>query len=186
MKNLDKYVLFHGTSEPLENLTVGSPKNNSDYYFYGMFFSTSYSSASSHGKWIYTIDNEDGDIPNDDILAVENISYNDTAYELASSLLSDVLDNDELDEFIEYVSEAKDVFNDELDEELAEKFADALCTLVGKYSTDTAEMSWNFQSASCWFAHKLGYKAVAVSDEFGTSYIVVPGTKLKLVERGDE
>ena len=186
MKNLDKYVLFHGTSEPLENLTVGSPEDSDDYYFYGMFFSDRKSAALSHGSWLYTIDNEEGDIPDDDILAATYIAYSDDAYELAVSSLSNVLDDDELAEFIDYVSEIKDIFNDELDEELAEKFADALYTLVGQYSTDTAEMSWNFQSASCWFAHKLGYKAVAVSDEFGTSYIVVPGTKLKLVERGDE
>lgn len=185
MENLN-YILFHDTSEPLENLTVGSPKDNDDYYFYGMFFSDRKSAALSHGNWLYTIDNSDGDIPDDEILCASSIAYDDDAYELAISSLSNILNEDELEVFVDYVSELKDVYSDELDSYLEEKFAEALYALIGQYSTDTAEMSWNFQSAACWFAHKLGYKAVAVSDEFGTSYIAVPGTKLKLVKKGDE
>ena len=41
------------------------------------------------------------------------------------------------------------------------------------------ELNFELQRQASLLAEEMGYKAVAVDDEHGTSYIVIPGAKMK-------
>ena len=43
-------------------------------------------------------------------------------------------------------------------------------------------LDWGLQSAACFVAHQLGYKGVAVEDEHGVSYMLVPGEKFERID----
>ena len=43
-------------------------------------------------------------------------------------------------------------------------------------------LAWGRQSAACFVAHQVGYKGVAVGDEHGISYMLVPGEKFERID----
>lgn len=155
-------TLYHGSTEKLTELTVFD-----NDLFHGMFFSYSHSSAYSHGEYVYTTEIDD-----DDIVSVNDfgLSLSDDAYAACKKLYGD----ENADIMLDVVSETIDDAYD-LSDEAAEVLARVFPTAVEEY-----EISFAMQRACAEVAEYLGYKAVEVHDEHGTSVIVLPSAKLKL------
>lgn len=154
--------LYHGSEERIKDLEI---KNND--LFCGMFFSSDYDAARGHGKFMYTVDVDD-----DNIIDSHSFPWDDDVYDFAveryGNLASDILD---------YVAGEKNEYRAEIDELLL-----ISKKLLGyEINDDLYELSFALQKEAAIIADHIGYKAVAVDDEHGTSYIVMPGAVMREV-----
>ena len=154
--------LYHGSNFRLTDLTVRKGD-----LFNGMFFSSDMESAQGPGASHYYYSTE---IDEDDIAELYRMIYLED-----SSLEAKKLWGDDADIMLDIVYE----FNTanpagwNADEEQQE----VLNRLFPNY--EEWELNFELQRQASLLAEEMGYKAVAVDDEHGTSYIVIPGAKMK-------
>lgn len=152
--NKDADIFFHGAVDPVEGDVI------KEGYFHGMFYSSSRNSALGHGDRIYI-----SEVNEDDIISAKSLAYEDGVYEIFQKKYGD-----DAELIYDLTTESRNVWN--LNEEEKQKVYE----LLG--CTDEADMDFMIQKEAALVADKLGYKAVAVEDEHGTSYIILPGNKV--------
>ncbi len=165
-------TLYHGGAE------IRGNKVEKNEMFNGMFFSGSYGAAASHGSF----NGEDPqiikvEIDEDDVMDLW--LSRDDIYDWAVKKYGE-----EKGDFIgDLITEEEDVFNLDEDElnDLHEIIYDYRIEEGKEYLLDAAELSFEVQRLQSVASEELGYKAVAVTDEHGTSYIVNPGVEFKHV-----
>jgi hypothetical protein len=153
--------LFHGSYEVV-------PSVNSGGMFGGVFASPSKSSAASHGDIINSFD-----IPEENILTNYSLNYDIEWPKTESAIRKafpdyDDLSEDQRDAFIKAV----------IEDESQDVDADDLMLIMGK--SDIGDASWEAQRVRGKVASGLGFKAVEMSDEHGTSYLLLPGVVSKM------
>lgn len=148
--------LWHGGYGPLDEV-----KDNTGI-FDGVFASPSRTSAASHGQDIFRTS-----IPDEKILTQRSLDY-----DLDPEVVMDALrktsgrSGDDLNDLYRFVVEEGNVFDSD---------AQDIQRLFGL--DDLGEASWEAQRLRGKLAKELGYSAVEMSDEHGTSYLVLPGIK---------
>ncbi len=136
--------------------------------FDGVFASQERQAAQSHGENLYYVD-----VNEDDILTQHDLSY--------------VIDNDAVEKAIRkayrsydsLTESEKEIVWDSVIEDNANDHWDELTQILGY--EDAGEASWEAQRIRGHVAHELGFKAVEMNDEHGTSYLVLPGNTLSRV-----
>lgn len=152
--NKDADIFFHGAVDPVEGDVI------KEGYFHGMFYSSSRNSALGHGDRIYI-----SEVNEDDIISAKSLAYEDGVYEIFEKKYGD-----DAELIYDLTTESRNVWN--LNEEEKQKVYE----LLG--CTDEADADFMIQKEAALVADELGYKAVAVEDEHGTSYIILPGNKV--------
>lgn len=157
----DLVTLYHGSTSDLTDLTVRSGE-----LFNGMFFSSRRSAARGHGNYIYTTQ-----VREEDIADVSEFPYRHDAWKIMEERYGD-----DVDLMSELVAGERTIWGDEEAEEVAVRVLEKLNDTT---YDDTGETDFAIQREASVIAEKLGYKAVAVEDEHGTSYIVTPGAVMQ-------
>lgn len=152
--NKDADIFFHGAVDPVEGDVI------KEGYFHGMFYSGSRNSALGHGDRIYI-----SEVNEDDIISAKSLAYEDGVYEIFQKKYGD-----DAELIYDLTTESRNIWN--LNEEEKQKVYE----LLG--CTDEADADFMIQKEAALVADELGYKAVAVEDEHGTSYIILPGNKV--------
>lgn len=152
--NKDADIFFHGAVDPVEGDVI------KEGYFHGMFYSSSRNSALGHGDRIYI-----SEVNEDDIISAKSLAYEDGVYEIFEKKYGD-----DAELIYDLTTESRNIWN--LNEEEKQKVYE----LLG--CTDEADADFMIQKEAAIVADELGYKAVAVEDEHGTSYIILPGNKV--------
>lgn len=152
--NKDADIFFHGAVDPVEGDVI------KEGYFHGMFYSGSRNSALGHGDRIYI-----SEVNEDDIISAKSLAYEDGVYEIFEKKYGD-----DAELIYDLTTESRNIWN--LNEEEKQK----VYKLLG--CTDEADADFMIQKEAALVADELGYKAVAVEDEHGTSYIILPGNKV--------
>lgn len=152
--NKDADIFFHGAVDPVEGDVI------KEGYFHGMFYSSSRNSALGHGDRIYI-----SEVNEDDIISAKSLAYEDGVYEIFEKKYGD-----DAELLYDLTTESRNIWN--LNEEEKQKVYE----LLG--CTDEADADFMIQKEAALVADELGYKAVAVEDEHGTSYIILPGNKV--------
>lgn len=152
--NKDADIFFHGAMDPVEGDVI------KEGYFHGMFYSGSRNSALGHGDRIYI-----SEVNEDDVISAKSLAYEDGVYEIFEKKYGD-----DAELIYDLTTESRNIWN--LNEDEKQKVYDALgCT-------DEVDADFMIQKEAALVADELGYKAVAVEDEHGTSYIILPGNKV--------
>ena len=154
--------LYHGSNFKLEDLTVRKGE-----LFNGMFFSSDMESAQGPGTSHYYYSTE---INEDDIGDLYRMVYIEDSDYAAKKLWGDDAEV-MLDIVYEFNTANPAGWNadEEEQEVLDRRFPDY----------EEWELSFELQRQASLLAGEMGYKAVAVDDEHGTSFIVLPGAKMK-------
>lgn len=152
--NKDADIFFHGAVDPVDGDVI------KEGYFHGMFYSSSRNSALGHGDRIYI-----SEVNEDDIISAKSLAYEDGVYEIFEKKYGD-----DAELIYDLTTESRNIWN--LNEEEKQKVYE----LLG--CTDEADADFMIQKEAALVADELGYKAVAVEDEHGTSYIILPGNKV--------
>lgn len=152
--NKDADIFFHGAVDPVEGDVI------KEGYFHGMFYSGSRNSALGHGDRIYI-----SEVNEDDVISAKSLAYEDGVYEIFEKKYGD-----DAELIYDLTTESRNIWN--LNEEEKQKVYE----LLG--CTDEADADFMIQKEAALVADELGYKAVAVEDEHGTSYIILPGNKV--------
>ena len=161
--------LYHGTNEKLNFNVI--PRNNG-YVFYGTFFSPDRDSAKGRGKYIYTTEIEE-----DDLAEAKDFAYDTDAYNTIKKIF-DIGDFDE-ELFVDLVSGIKTTWEEDISDSDAEKLNKIIGDAIGVYpGLDKDDLDFGFQSAASKVAEELGYKGVWLLDEYGSSILVCPGSKI--------
>lgn len=152
--------LFHGSIAHDSILTV-----NSAGVFEGVFCSADQRVANSHAENVYRIELDEADICTsrdiawaDDIDAIHAMIKAKTWAET----------EEELDRAFEIICDA----DCEIEEDDIHLFDS---------SEDFADAGWRAQRVRGLAAKMLGFKAVEMRDEHGTTYLVLPGAELKAI-----
>jgi hypothetical protein len=151
--------LYHGSNE-----TISEIKNEG--VFGGLFASTDKDVALSHADELHIIELEESEI-----LTQQELSYHVDSNKV-KKILSDNLGemtDEELDEIYDAVIEDRNLHRLDMDEQ---RLLDIF------YSGDLGEASWEAQKMRGIIAKNLGYKAVEMRDEHGTTYLVLPGVNI--------
>lgn len=152
--NKDADIFFHGAVDPVEGDVI------KEGYFHGMFYSSSRNSALGHGDRIYI-----SEVNEDDIISAKSLAYEDGVYEIFEKKYGD-----DAELLYDLTTESRNIWN------LSEEEKQKVYELLG--CTDEADADFMIQKEAALVADELGYKAVAVEDEHGTSYIILPGNKV--------
>ena len=156
----DALRLYHGSPE--ENLSQVQDKG----LFGGVFGHVNKNVALSHGDHIYH-----SDIPESKILTNDDLNYNLPYKKVSKALINNLphlaRNKDLREKAWEAIVEDKGVLH--LDE-------DDLQKIFG--TSDLGEAGWEAQKVRGAIAKYLGYQAVQMEDEHGTSYLILPGAKL--------
>lgn len=158
--------LYHG-GRGGDNLTV---LDNEGVYD-GVFASSDMDAASSHGDNVYYTDIDEADV-----LTQRDLSYNIDSDEAEQALRKAYPAYDSL------TDAEKEIVWDSVIEDNANAHWDELTQILGY--EDAGEASWEAQRIRGHVARELGYKAVEMNDEHGTSYLVLPGNTLSRVPEG--
>ncbi|QHQ16266.1 hypothetical protein GMW39_10545 [Pectobacterium parmentieri] len=143
--------LFHGSySNVAPVIKVGAFAMSGDNVFDGIFASADFDAADSHGEFVHTY-------------GVENIAD-------SSDLNARI---DEVIEFLRGEIEAdedaiEDIANAIADDECDDSFAEHLSP-----RSATGDAGWEMQRLRGRVAARLGFDAVEMDDEHGTSYLIV-------------
>lgn len=156
----DMIDLYHGSYKPVEAI-------NDSGVFGGLFASGRKEAAASHGKFLHKIT-----LGKDEVLTQSDLNYSldyeDVKKALTKHLKVKTPSDDQLETAWKAVIEDKandgSIDEDELSQVL--------------WGDGAAELGWEAQRVRGQVAKALGFKAVEMSDEHGTSYLVLPGAPL--------
>lgn len=146
--------LFHGSySKTAPVIKVGAFAMSGDNVFDGIFASSEFDSANSHGDFVH-------------VYAVNSIAdnavLNDRIEEVIAFLATEVeADEEAID------SLANAIADDKCDADFADALAPRSC------ADEFAAASWEMQRLRGRVAAHLGFDAVEMDDEHGTSYLIV-------------
>ena len=146
--------LFHGSFEQISEIKdLG--------IFGGLFAAADEDAALSHGEVLHTIE-----IADDKALTQQDLSYELDA-DAVMAALNVVAGHwcDDMDRLFELVVEEEEV--EDADVELLR-------------ADDLGEAGWEAQRIRGQLAKALGYAAVEMSDEHGTTWLVLPGAKIEV------
>ena len=170
--------LYHGSRTDNIGSEVVTP-DDKGVFFYGMFFSESYMAAESHGDFLVT-----AEVDEDDIMDSTDICWDEDAASKAIELFGGVGIDDGL--LLDLIAGYKSTFDCGVEAEdirnLNNKIADVTGCEGIRGEDEDFYLDWGLQSAACFVAHQLGYKGVAVEDEHGISYMLVPGEKFERID----
>ena len=133
--------------------------------FHGLFASPSKTSAMAHGEVISTFE-----IPDEKILNSYDFEKNDEYYEKGVEIIKDYLEIDEDHESFD------DIINSILFDDFEDGAFDDENFSWAKSDYDT-DGSWLAQRLRGIVADRLGFLAIEMNDEHGTSYNIVPGVE---------
>lgn len=153
--------LYHGSRQPVEKLVV--LKND---LFHGMFFSDDLEAAESHGENVVKCY-----VPNDKIIDCKELAELDDFEEVVKKLYPEIGWQTAYD----IVSEQLCPWTDDI-ENLKPFF------IKHFHAVDIDEIDFAMQRMCCEIGDAMGYKAIGVYDEHGTSYMVVPVIHLERVD----
>ena len=143
--------LFHGSySNTAPEIKIGAFAMSGDNVFDGLFASSDSEIAGSHGDFVhaYEVDN-----------IAESSDLNDRIDEVVTFLAGELdIDAEEAAEIAEAIAE------DECDESFSHLVSPRSCT---------ENASWEMQRLRGRVAAHLGFDAVEMDDEHGTSYLIV-------------
>lgn len=163
-------TLYHGCPSPLTDETVREGE-----LFNGMFFSYSKAAARSHGfpneYCIY-----ETEVPDDQIVAVTMLPYDERAQTFARTRYGE----EDAGKMLDFICNDVNLYSNEDAAATVRRVLEKIDNVVEYYETD--ELAWALQREASIIAEALGYKAVEVPDEHGTSVIVCPGAKMKKIE----
>lgn len=137
----------------------------------GVFASDDIGAASSHGDNVYYTDVNEAEV-----LSQHDFSYNIDSDEVEQALQRAYPAYDSLSD------SEKEVIWDSVVEDNANDHWDELTEILGY--EDAGQASWEAQRIRGHVARELGYKAVEMDDEHGTSYLILPGATLSRVPEG--
>lgn len=168
--------LYHGSRTDNIGSEVVTPDKGT--FFYGMFFSDSRMAAESHGDFLVT-----AEVDEDDIMDSTDICLSEEAENKAIELFGGIVDDYLL---CDLIAGYKSVYDCELEAEdirnLNNKIADVTGCEGLRGEDEDFYLDWGLQSAACFVAHQVGCKGVAVEDEHGISYMLVPGEKFERID----
>lgn len=143
----EKITLYHGS-------IVGVDKIDPHYGVFGpnLFFSPEKDAALSHGEKLYQID-----VSEDDIIDRSSLFYEEDVESKLSDILNEIAEDYGVD-----IDTAMGL----LDE------SEHIQDVENTYDGDIGEADWELQVRAGEAAEKLGYKAISMEDEHGTSYMV--------------
>ena len=144
-------TLFHGTYEETAPVIVigKNALGTADNVFDGLFASSTYAVAASHGRFIFAYEA-------DSIAANEDLECDEAVVIIASELMIDVDVAAEIASAVAY-------------EESLESYAEYLNP---RSDYDADDFGWEMQRLRGVIARKLGFDAVECTDEHGTSYLI--------------
>lgn len=150
-------TFYHGSPKIIKEIKPSGT-------FEGVFASPERSVAASHGDVIHKVQ-----IPEQSILTDYDLNYSIDFDKTKDALKKSMpwLDDDDLD--LAWKAVIEDKAND-LDANDLERIM----------KTDPDEAVWEAQKLRGQVAKNLGYKAVEMNDEHGTSYLILPGSKIDL------
>jgi len=152
--------LYHGGGQGVTEILEGGSFNRFD----GLFASGSRKSAMSHGIGsMYYMD-----IPEDRMLTQRMLDYEIDNDKVSQALRSEMHWLDDADFDIAYEAVIEDRHNQMDEDSLIRVFRE----------DDFGSASWEAQRIRGRVAKALGYLAVEMKDEHGTSYLVLPGVKV--------
>ena len=167
--------LYHGGKQ-IFGSEISTP--NGDTFFYGMFFSESRQAAESHGDLLVT-----AEVDEDDIMDSTDICLSEAAESKAIELFGGVVDDGLL---CDLIAGYKLVSDSELEPDVIRSLNNKIADVTGcegiRGEDEDFYLDWGLQSAACFVAHQLGYKGVAVEDEHGISFMLVPGEKFERID----
>lgn len=156
----EEMTLYHGSKGVVEDI-----KDKGLYG--GVFASPSSDSALSHGDNLHTIK-----VPQEKVLTQHEIEYGDIPHNKITDFLKrnfKKASEEELTELEAAIFEDKGLYKIDIPE-------DRILDLFG--TDDISSADWDGQRLRGKFAKELGYQAVEMKDEHGTSYLVLPGAKI--------
>lgn len=153
--------LFHGTNG-------GNIESISSESFGGLFASPDEDAAESHGDNMHFMDVKTNEIASNDDL--ENNSDSD----VVNSTIDRWVSGDASEETKELVKNA--AIYDESVFDMDDDDADAVREALG--SEDIGGANWEIQTLRGQIAKRLGFKAIEMEDEHGTSYLVLEGSSV--------
>lgn len=161
--------LYHGTDDNELDITRTTGKIDGWNIFHGMFFADSLDVAESHGETVF-----ESEINEDYILDAEQIPFiNGVELIIRKLYKHSNLTDDEIIELID-LSSGKSSFESTIETERLAEILDVFDDGLGL----EAYVDWECQNLSGYIAEKLGYKAVALYDEHGTTYLILPGNPI--------
>ena len=167
--------LYHGGKE-IFGSEISTPNRNT--FFYGMFFSDSRRAAESHGDLLVAVD-----VDEDDIMDSTDICLSEAAESKAIELFGGVVDDGLL---CDLIAGYKLVSDSEMEPEVIRSLNNKIADVTGceglRGEDEEFYLDWGLQSAACFVAHQVGYKGVAVEDEHGISFMLVPGAKFERID----
>lgn len=156
--------LYHGSYESEKPVV----KAGSDFVFDGIFAGYSENVAASHGEYVHEYE-----IADDKIASTYDL---DECFDIAKNVLAKetfVEDEDKLAVLFDIAVYG----DDESEEEILEKLEEAeisVSDLMPRTDRDICgAISWEFQRLRGRIAKAAGFEAVEMSDEHGTSYLIL-------------
>lgn len=141
--------LFHGSYESeAPVIKVGAYAMSGDNVFDGLFASADADIASSHGSLVHTYD----------VKSVADSAALNARIDGIIAFLSEELESDDVEDLADAIA------NDECDDSFADMLTPRSCT---------GNASWEMQRLRGRVAAHLGFDAVEMDDEHGTSYLIV-------------
>lgn len=137
--------------------------------FGGLFVAAERDVARSHGPVLHAVELED-----EQILTQHTLSY-DADYERVKAIVEaniSTADEEEFDAVWDVIVEDKSLFRTDIDEE-------RLLSIFR--SGDLGAASWEAQRIRGLIAAALGFQAVEMNDEHGTTVLVLPGTEIRAI-----
>lgn len=153
-------TLYHGSPSRFDSI-------KDQGLFGGVFASGAIDAAYSHGDVLHEIN-----IPESALLTQSDLNYHVDYNKVVAILKEQIgtVSQEEFDAIYDAVIEDKGVGGVDIpDERLLEIFR----------CDDTGEAGWEAQRIRGVVAKRLGYKAVEMQDEHGTSYLVLPGADIQ-------
>lgn len=164
-------ILFNGSSIPINQILPKNELEKKGVYslFDGVFSHPDINIASSHGDIINRF------VPRKNAIAKGSLDWNheyDDILKEIKKMYPYASDSDIEEVLYPAIVNDKNIWN--MDEDL-------VSSATGKY--DMADASWDMQNSRGKLANKLGYDAVGMSDEHGTSYLIPHGSKALIVDK---
>ena len=162
-------ILYHGSGVGEKIKEIRKRTWRDDGYFDGVFASGDKDVAESHGYVVTAFDVDDTKIASS--YDIENAASYAELVELIKDKYPEASDDQIENVLYPAIIEDENIYR--LD-------ADDVYQATGR--DDIGEASWDLQNARGYVAQKLGFDAVKMSDEHGTSYLIPAGSKAKILD----
>lgn len=150
-------TLYHGSAGIITEIK--------DQGLFGGLFAGGKEAALSHGDMLHIIEIDDSDV-----LTQSHLEYDADFVAVKAVIAQATRCESEEDEEIAWAVVVEDKCAHDFDEE-------TVCLIFR--SDDAGEASWEAQRIRGLIAKALGFKAVEMNDEHGTTYLVLPGANIR-------